>query len=94
MKVTGKFEIRSQATGKNYSFEPDDAEFETIGNGDKEMGPNYLHNWNETYYIDDEELAIEYGISEYPEYVTEDVNINVPGFKVIRKFDISYEDSI
>jgi hypothetical protein len=95
--IDGTFSLSCSKCGKIHSFSPEDSNFDlTSTDSDNKMGTRNGYSWEHIFSCDyngcDNEIEIQYDVTEYPENAFESEEIGIEGGTENSRFDINFQE--
>ncbi len=93
--LNGDFSLICSKCGKQHDFNPDDSEFDlNYSDSDNQMGVRNGYAWEHSFECDicNNEIEIQYEVTEYPLNIFENEEVTISGGKEIRRFNIDFQE--
>lgn len=90
----GTFTITCDKCGEKHDFLAEEADFESTGGSERQMGPENSYTWEYTFNCDkcENDIEIEYQVWEYPAGAFNYDQVEIKGGKDINRFGYDFHD--
>jgi hypothetical protein len=91
--VSGIFSVVCNNCGEQTDFESDEADFDSIGESERQMGPENGYSWEMSFNCNcGNDIEFNYQVHEYPQGVFNHEDVNISGAKVANTFFYDFSD--
>lgn len=91
--VIGTFSVVCNNCGKQTDFEEVDADFDSTGGSERQMGPENGYSWEMNFNCEcGNEIEFDYQVHEYPVGAFNHEDVRITGAEVVNTFDYDFSD--
>ncbi|GEP52273.1 hypothetical protein FNO01nite_29450 [Flavobacterium noncentrifugens] len=91
--VSGTFSVVCNQCGVQTDFNSDEADFESTGGSERQMGPENGYSWESSFNCDcGNEIEFDYNVHEYPQGAFNHEDVRITGATVNDMFTYDFND--
>ncbi len=95
MNPVGTFTIKCSNCQEEIDFHSDDADFQSDGGGERQMGPEYGYIWSsdfKCFECNQQNISIQYEVYEYPVGAFNNDKVEITGATELNRFDYNFHE--